>query len=127
MTYSLDLSPRLMNPKRRPMDHENYDERRDPNRQLFRDLHVAMEQLEEGLHRLLPLLEQVAVLKARVDTNAFEISRLRDRLDGNPLPSRSGIGLKALSLIVSVIGILVTVLLKLADWAVGTLHASPPK
>ena len=57
------------------------NDRRDPDRQIFRDLYTAIDGLERRFNDLKPLLEDVAVLATRVQTSVTEIDRLRDKVD----------------------------------------------
>lgn len=105
---------------KRQMDDE-YDERRDPNRQIFRELHVAMDRLESGMEKLSPLLGSVAVLETRVETMEREIERLRDAQKPDET-TRGGTTKFGVTLGMAIVSILVTVVLKLIDWIIAASH-----
>lgn len=112
---------------RRPMNEP--DDRRDPDRQIFRDLYAAIDGLEQRFHDLKPLLENVAVLASRVTTNASEIDRLRIKVDRlsedlagliarlkDSKKERGSISPSWVAVVLSIIGIVLTAMFKIVEW-----------
>lgn len=105
------------------------NDRRDPDRQIFRDLYTAIDGLERRFEDLKPLLEDVAVLATRVQTSVTEIDRLRDKVDHlssdmaglisqirEAKKETSGISPSWVAVVLSLIGVILTALFKLVEW-----------
>jgi len=107
------------------------DDRRDPDRQLFRQLYDEMRQFGGRFDGLSEKIEEVRVLASRIENHSAEIGRLRDSMEENhdritrleayhqARDAESGsLVLKpaVLTLVLAVLGILVTGFWEVIKW-----------
>jgi hypothetical protein len=103
---------------------------RDDENKLLYDLLKAFDSVEQRFNDLRPLLERVAVISSKVNDSEHEIDRLRDKVDKlshdiagiivqikeAKKVNSGGITPSWVAVVLSIIGLILTVLFKLIEW-----------